>query len=155
MDKYEYRRQRLIALRDEKANGNGAQLARTIDKEPSYVTRMLYPEGKAGKKRIGEDMIQIIEEAFGVQGWFGADSGRLSDEAILFARQFDTLPVRYKEMVLQQLNYATDLIKKFPELRQTMPDYMVTDRIGLPGKKIQSPTAPSLKTKTSNRKSQL
>lgn len=63
MDKYEIRRQNLMALRDNKASGSAAALARLIGREASYVTRMLYPEGKPGKKRIGEDMAGAIEAA--------------------------------------------------------------------------------------------
>lgn len=70
MDKYERRRLRLIELRDTRCGGNGADLARKIDRDPSYVTRMLYPEGKAGKKRIADDMIEVIESAFSLpRGW--------------------------------------------------------------------------------------
>ncbi len=70
MDKYERRRQRLIELRDTKCGGNAAELARRIERDASYVTRMLYPEGKRGKKRIADEMIEVIEVAFGLpQGW--------------------------------------------------------------------------------------
>lgn len=70
MDKYELRRQRLIELKAQKCGNNSAELARRIGREPSYVTRMLYAEGKPGRKRIAEDMVQIIEDAFGIPGWF-------------------------------------------------------------------------------------
>ncbi|MFH1493765.1 MAG: S24 family peptidase [Pseudomonadota bacterium] len=74
MDKYERRRQRLIELRDTKCGGNGAELARKIGRDPSYVTRMLYQEGKAGKKRIADEMIEIIETAFLLpRGWLDQD----------------------------------------------------------------------------------
>ncbi len=70
MDKYEKRRLRLIRLRDEKCGGNAAKLARTIGREPSYVSRMLYEEGKKGKRRIADDMIEVIENAFSLpHGW--------------------------------------------------------------------------------------
>jgi phage repressor protein C with HTH and peptisase S24 domain len=65
MDKYEKRRVRLAELRDQKYHGSASDLARAIGKEPSYVSRMLYPAGKAGKKRIGEDMVDVIETALG------------------------------------------------------------------------------------------
>jgi phage repressor protein C with HTH and peptisase S24 domain len=65
MDKYEKRRVRLAELRDQKFHGSASDLARAIGKEPSYVSRMLYPAGKAGKKRIGEDMAEVIETALG------------------------------------------------------------------------------------------
>jgi HTH-type transcriptional regulator, cell division transcriptional repressor len=53
MDKYEKRRTRLAEVRDRNFHGSASDLARAIGKEPSYVSRMLYPAGKAGKKRIG------------------------------------------------------------------------------------------------------
>lgn len=76
MDKYEHRRQRLAELRDTKCNGKAVELARAIGREPSYVSRMLYPEGKAGKKRIADDMMEVIEKAFGLpRGWLDQEGG--------------------------------------------------------------------------------
>lgn len=70
MDKFERRRQRLIELLDTECGGVSAVLARRIGKDPSYVTRMLYPEGKPGKKRIADDMMEEIETAFPLpRGW--------------------------------------------------------------------------------------
>lgn len=76
----EYRRQRLIVLRDTYCGGNAADVARKIGREPSYVTRMLYPKGKRGKKRIMEEMVEIIESAFGLPGWF--DKSRSSQATV-------------------------------------------------------------------------
>jgi len=60
----------LIALRDRKCNGSNAEFARAIGRDPSYVSRMIYPEGKPGKKRIAEDMVEVIEAAFSLpKGW--------------------------------------------------------------------------------------
>lgn len=64
MDKYERRRQRLQALIKERCNGVSAEFARKIERDASYVARMLYPEGKAGKKRIADDMMEVIEKAY-------------------------------------------------------------------------------------------
>lgn len=37
---------------------------------------MLYPEGKAGKRRIADDMMEIIENAFVLpRGWLDMDAG--------------------------------------------------------------------------------
>lgn len=70
MDKYERRRLRLAEIRDTRCNGKAVELARAIGREPSYVSRMLYPEGKAGKKRIADDMMEVIETAFSLpRGW--------------------------------------------------------------------------------------
>lgn len=36
---------------------------------------MLYPEGKRGKKRIADDMMEVIEDAFGLQrGWLDGEN---------------------------------------------------------------------------------
>jgi phage repressor protein C with HTH and peptisase S24 domain len=64
MDKFEIRRLNLLALLHSRCNDSAAVLADKIDRSASYVSRMLYPEGKASKKRIGEDMAEIIEKAF-------------------------------------------------------------------------------------------
>lgn len=73
MDKYEKRRQRLIQIRDEMCGGKAADVARKIEREPSYVSRMLYEAGKSGKKRIADDMVEIIETAFSLpRGWMDA-----------------------------------------------------------------------------------
>lgn len=70
MDKYEKRRQRLIQIRDEMCGGKAVNVARKILREPSYVSRMLYEEGKNGKKRIADDMVEIIEKSFDLPpGW--------------------------------------------------------------------------------------
>ncbi|MDJ0087677.1 S24 family peptidase [Pantoea allii] len=70
MDKYEKRRQRLIQIRDEMCGGKAVDVARKIEREPSYVSRMLYEPGKNGKKRIADDMVEIIETAFKLpRGW--------------------------------------------------------------------------------------
>ncbi|WP_258020361.1 LexA family protein [Yersinia enterocolitica] len=70
MDKYEKRRQRLIQIRNEMCDGKVVNVARKISREPSYVSRMLYEEGKKGKKRIADDMVEIIENAFDLPpGW--------------------------------------------------------------------------------------
>ena len=70
MDKYEARRQRLRQLIDERCDGVSAAFAKQIGRDASYVTRMLNPEGKSGRKRIADDMIEIIETAFNLpHGW--------------------------------------------------------------------------------------
>lgn len=75
MDKFEIRRLNLQAVLRTHCNGKAAALADKIGRAPSYVSRMLYPEGKAGKKRIGEDMRNLIEEALALP------RGSLDDES--------------------------------------------------------------------------
>ena len=75
MDKYEYRREKLIELKDNFCDGKISELAEKLERSPSYVSRMLYPEGKEGKKRIGDDMVDVIAQAFNVpKSWLdGSD----------------------------------------------------------------------------------
>ncbi|MDE1714911.1 hypothetical protein PWG14_20700 (plasmid) [Chromobacterium amazonense] len=84
MDKFERRRLRLIELRDTRCHGRNADLARIIGRDASYVGRMLYPEGKAGKKRIAEDMIEIIETGFNLpKGWLDQEPGSVGPDIIV------------------------------------------------------------------------
>lgn len=74
MDKYEHRRQRLIELRDKFCDGRISALAEKLGRSSSYVSRMLYQEGHPHKKRIGDDMLDIIASAFGVsKAWIDGD----------------------------------------------------------------------------------
>jgi len=85
MDKYETRRLNLRALIHSHCGGRAATLADLIERSPSYVSRMLYPEGRDGKKRIGEDMRDIIEDALSLK------RGSL-DEEISAAAQLEESP---------------------------------------------------------------
>lgn len=64
MDKFEKRRASLQALADELGRGGIAQIAKKISKEPSYVSRMLYPPTKSGSKRIGEETLGLLQAAY-------------------------------------------------------------------------------------------
>lgn len=76
MDKYEIRRLNLLKIKNELCDGVGANLARKISREPSYVSRMLYPDGKKAKKRIADDMVELIENAFNLpRGWLDGYAG--------------------------------------------------------------------------------
>lgn len=63
MDKYERRRLALQRIIDLMFGGRIVDLARQIDRDASYVSRMLYTADKAGRKRIGDDMVEHIETA--------------------------------------------------------------------------------------------
>lgn len=80
MDKYEVRRLNLEALIDSRCGGRSATLADLIETSPSYISRMLYPEGKKGRKRIGEDMRDRIEDALSLK------RGSLDEEVREFER---------------------------------------------------------------------
>jgi len=74
MDKYERRRLRLLELKETKCESSNAELSRKLGRDPSYVARMLLPEGKTAKKRIGDDMVDLIASTFQVsRDWI--DSG--------------------------------------------------------------------------------
>ena len=74
MDKYEFRRQRLIELKDQHCDGKISTLAEKLKRSHSYVSRMLFDENKPNKKRIGDDMLDVISEAFGVsKAWLDGD----------------------------------------------------------------------------------
>lgn len=64
MDKYEARRRALKALVNHFGHGGIARIADRIDKAPNYVSRMLYEPGKPGRKRIGEDTLDALVEAY-------------------------------------------------------------------------------------------
>jgi hypothetical protein len=70
MDKYERRRQNLLKLRDTRCAGKAATLAQKLGRSPNYVSRMLYEQDKEGRKRIADDMVDLIEERFELpRGW--------------------------------------------------------------------------------------
>jgi len=73
MDKFERRRQALARLKEKLGWGAIAKIAAAIGKEPSYVSRMLYPEGKQGRKRIGEDSAELLTRHF--PGWLSETEG--------------------------------------------------------------------------------
>lgn len=69
MDKYEHRRQRLIDLLDDPSfgsKGKQAELSRRTGIDASYISRLLYPEGKKGRKRMAEDTIEVLEKGCGL-----------------------------------------------------------------------------------------
>lgn len=66
----EMRRQRLIALIDNLGVGGQKRLAEALGIAADYVSRLLYPPGKKGKKGISGDMARRVEQYFAVQiGW--------------------------------------------------------------------------------------
>ena len=78
MTKADHRRQLLRALIDDRFDGVSARFADAVGIAASYVSRMLYPEGKAGAKGIGEDTIEKIEMALGIPGYFSGQAVSVS-----------------------------------------------------------------------------
>ena len=61
--------------------GKAVDVARTLGREPSYVSRMLYPEGKKAKKRIADEMVELIESSFNLpRGWMDGITGNIDIE---------------------------------------------------------------------------
>ncbi|HGJ5884258.1 hypothetical protein [Arsenophonus sp.] len=119
MNKYEKRRLRLIDIKDTLCDGKIVELARRIDREQSYVSRMLYPEGKKWKKRIADEMVDIIEDAFNLpKGWLDGINNDLDikKERILSKQHeilldlFDSLPKSKKNKFIKELAKEKDEI---------------------------------------------
>ncbi|WP_172565561.1 XRE family transcriptional regulator [Vibrio navarrensis] len=64
MDKYEVRRKNLEKIKNAYCGGSQTELARRIGRRPSYVSRMLSEPGSSGHRRIADDMVDIITNAF-------------------------------------------------------------------------------------------
>lgn len=70
MNTYEIRRKNLIILKDKFCNGRIAELADKLNKNPSYVSRLLYEEGRANRKNISDKVLSDIEKTFNLpRGW--------------------------------------------------------------------------------------
>ena len=76
MDMNEHRRLRILELRKWACGDVTARMAEKIRRTDSYVSRMLYEEGKEGKKRVGIKMINLLEDAFNLcSGWLDLPLG--------------------------------------------------------------------------------
>lgn len=53
-----------------KTGGNKAKLARAIQKDASYVNRLFYPATKKGAKGVGQEIMDVCKEAFGLPRGF-------------------------------------------------------------------------------------
>ncbi|MFC3873299.1 LexA family transcriptional regulator [Neisseria musculi] len=93
MDKYEYRRQRLLELKDTVCNGRISELADRLGRSASYVSRMLYEEDNPHRKRIGDDMLDIIAETFGVtKAWMDGEGSQIL--TVMTSKNQDTTTFR-------------------------------------------------------------
>lgn len=70
MNRYEIRRLNLIRLKDEICSGKIVNLAKRLNKNPSFVARLLYEDGKKYKKNIADKLVSDIESSFCLpRGW--------------------------------------------------------------------------------------
>lgn len=75
MERTEHWRQRLLELKAD-LDLSQASIAAKIDLPPSYVSRLLYPPGKPGRKNLGLDTMRSLREAYGLSAdWFDLPLG--------------------------------------------------------------------------------
>ncbi|MGF6444363.1 helix-turn-helix domain-containing protein [Paraburkholderia youngii] len=106
------RRERLAQLRDTFCDGSIALLAARLDKQPSYVSRMLYDEDKAGVRSIGEGMARHIERKFGL-AQYALDSLE-GDLAVVDEGRANNLWIAsaLDPITEEQLAYAIEILQK-------------------------------------------
>ncbi len=83
MNKFEIRRTALKQLVDGIGRGGIARIAEKIEKDPSYVSRLLYHPDKKGAKNIGEDTCEAIEKHY--PNWLPEPAG---SKALKSSRQW-------------------------------------------------------------------
>ena len=74
MSEYSHHQLLLMRLRDDRCHGKAADLARMIDKDASYISRLFYPAGKKGAKGIGLEIMQACTKAFKLSPGFWEES---------------------------------------------------------------------------------
>lgn len=87
-DRFESRRQLFEKVINERCGGSIRVAAEMLGIAESYVSRMLYPQGKRNKKNIGDDMMSRIDKIF--PGW-------IPDERRIVAK---ITPINYAKMVI-------------------------------------------------------
>lgn len=85
-EEFTHEQRLLMRLRDERCNGNAAELARKLKKDATYVNRLLYPVGKKGRKGIGLEVMRAASEAFSLAPgyWEGADLEKPLPDTLTF-----------------------------------------------------------------------
>lgn len=85
MNRYEIRRLNLIKLKDELCDGKIVTLAKRMNKDQGFVSRLLYEEGKKYKKNIADKLVSDIESSFNLpRGWLDglSKNNKLTDQNI-------------------------------------------------------------------------
>ena len=154
MDKYEIRRQKVMELIENRCGGVHAKFAEKIDRSPSYVGRMLYEEGKKGKKNISDTLIDVIEEKFNLtRGWLdgiGEDETLPANEQTAGLSKEQELAVSIVARMDQETSSAFVALfeKLMPERRTKAVDHNPERRrrphFGIPnGKRLPGPNVDS------------
>lgn len=105
MDKYEKRRTALQVLVDGLGRGGISKIAERLGKDPSYISRLLYPPTKAGHKRMGEDMVDALNHAF--PAWQG-------DVNVQFGLTLDLTQRKYPVISFVQAGQWREIVDSFP-----------------------------------------
>lgn len=75
MEETEHWRLRLIELKDA-LGATQAAMAKDMDVDASYFSRLLYPPGKPGRKNLGMDTMRAARKAYGLSAdWFDLPLG--------------------------------------------------------------------------------
>jgi len=75
MEETEHWRQRLIELK-QALGATQASMAKDMDVDASYFSRLLYPPGKSGRKNLGMDTMRAARKAYGLSAdWFDLPLG--------------------------------------------------------------------------------
>jgi len=142
MNKYASRQKLLAALIQDQFDGVLARFASAVDIAPSYVSRMLYPEGKAGAKRIGENTIEKIESSLNMKGYFSGSIRREHvGKTMLPAKDDDYITIQHLDTIQDDLDISYENTKR-PEtineirfssqfLRGLLGSYSKTERLVL------------------------
>lgn len=64
LERNKFRRQKLRKLIDDRCQGVAANLGRMIGKDPSYINRCLYEDGKEGQRNIGDEIMDAVVDYF-------------------------------------------------------------------------------------------
>lgn len=111
MDKYEIRRKRVAELIDRDFNGVIAAFAKKIEREPSYVGRMLYEPGKKGRKNISDKLIDVIETKCRLpSGWLDTLD---KDESLM------GIELLWKRLSPKDKSLTLSMVEKMVEQSQT------------------------------------
>jgi len=76
MKRHTDRRARLRTLINERFDGIAAHFAAAVDLAPSYVSRLLREPDRKGSANLGERMVEKIEFALGIEGYFSTPAER-------------------------------------------------------------------------------
>ncbi|EGR4294209.1 LexA family transcriptional repressor [Vibrio cholerae] len=119
----EVRRERLKKLIDDRFDGRNNRIAEALELADSYVSRMLYPLGKKGKKPITAQMVFRIESLLGLpRGW-------MDDETIIVDEVMEKSALycvnEYPVLTPTQAGTWGECAK--PELNEFIP---TTERVG-------------------------